>query len=215
MQDTMTPAERAARDRFEQDTAPVILPVLPGTWLSAKKMGLNIDVGRYEFIDEGTHIWESFFRHWGWWKTVVLGWYPYTDLRDSYLHDKQGIGRPWLRVLSEEWQTLIFREFVLLIQEWNSLVRPEHRQGFLPEEEFHPWMERWLSLTNTSWKQGLAELERAVYEDAKPEVTPADVARLLSRYQHSASTWRPMMPEKAIFHQKYADRSAYWTFEGE
>lgn len=208
-----TPAEKAQQEKFNQDTTPAILPVQQGTWLDAKKMGIDLDAGSFEFVEDGTHVWESFYRHWGWWKTIILGWYSYTDLRDFYSHDRQGIGRPWLRILPEEWQSLIFRELILMIKDWNTLVDEEHQIKFSRDEEFPAWVERWLSLTNQSWRQGAQDLDRELHVSASEDLEESSVAKVVHRYNSSAATWRPMMPERAVWHQKYGDRPEYWTFE--
>lgn len=208
----ITPAEKAQIEKFHQDVTPVTLPVESRTWLEPKKMGLDLDAGNFEFIDEGSHIWESYFRHWGWWKTIVLGWYPYTDLRDYYSHKRQGIGRPWLRELPEDWQSLIFRELILLITQWNSLVDEPFRIVFGKDEIYPKWVMRWLSITNASWRQGARDLELELYEKSS-EIDNLSVAKMVQQYQKSGLTWRPVMPEIAVHHQRYANRDEYWTFE--
>lgn len=213
MKDQYTPAEKAQLEKFNQDVTPAILPVLPGTWLDEKKIGIDLDAGSFEFVDNGTHVWESFFRYWGWWKTIILGWYPYTDLRDFYSHDRQGIGRPWIRILPEAWQSLIFRELILLASDWNSLVDEEYKIRFERDEELPVWVQRWLSLTNQSWRQGSHDLDRELHSSSSIDIDQAVVAKLVQKYNYSATTWRPMMPERAVYHQKYGDRPEYWTFE--
>lgn len=208
-----TPAELAGMEKFNQDVTPAILPVLPGTWLSESGMGIDLDAGSLEFVDDGSHVWESFFRHWGWWKTIALGWYSYTDLRDFHSHNKQGIGRPWLRSLPEYWQELIFRELVLMVKEWNSLVDVEYSINFERDEEYPRWLERWLSLTNQSWRQGVHELDEELHRCASENLDESSVAKMTKMYTASAYTWRPMMPERAVHHQKYGDRGEHWTFE--
>lgn len=211
MNDKLSTAESAIAERFKDDVSPVTLPVKPRTWRSLKSMGVNLDEGSYAFIDEGTHIWSSFFLHWGWWKTVVLGFYPYTDLRDYEAHERQGIGRPWLAMLPERWQELIFRELILLITGWNSLVTHEHWISFEEGEELPGWVQRWLSLTNQSWRRGATEFESALF-GAAYDSSEEDVLELVQQYCLSSLTWRPMMPECALYHRKYGSRNEYWEF---
>jgi hypothetical protein len=205
-------AESALAEQFKEDVSPVTLSVKPRTWRSLKSMGVNLDDGCYEFIDEGTHIWSSFFHRWGWWKTVVLGFYPYTDLRDYEAHERQGIGRPWLAQLPERWQELIFRELILLILEWNSLVAPEYWVSFEEGEELPGWVQRWLSLTNQSWRRGISEFESALFSSVAADNAEEDILHLVQQYRLSASTWRLMMPEEAIYRRKYGSRNEYWEF---
>lgn len=209
----LTQTELARQEKYNQDVAPAILPVLQGTWLDPKKMGIDEDAGTFEFIEDGTHVWESFFRHWGWWKTIGTGWYSYTDLRDFYSHDRQGIGRPWLRALPDPWQSLIFRELILLVRDWNKLVEDEYKVMFDREEKFQPWVERWLSLTNQSYRRGALDLDEEIHRCGLETVNENDVSRLVKQYLASESTWRPMMPERAVYHQKYGERGEHWTFE--
>ena len=209
----LTQTELARIEKYNQDVAPAILPVLPGTWLDSKRMGIDEDAGTFEFIEDGTHVWESFFRHWGWWKTIALGWYSYTDLRDFYSHDRQGIGRPWLRALPDPWQSLIFRELILLVRDWNSLVDDQYKVIFDRVEEFQPWIERWLSLTNQSYQRGAQDIDEEIHRCASKDIPENDVARLVKQYMASEATWRPMMPERATYHQKYGERGEHWTFE--
>lgn len=214
----MSPAERATYDGYLRDVMPSTLPTAPRTWRSLKSMGVDLDRGDIQFVDDGTHIQRSYLQYWGWWKVVVLGWYPYTELRDIEAHERQGLGRPWLRLLPELWQEVIFRELILLVDEWNDVVGGDDArvEFVLPEEQSNligtpEWLERWLSLTNESWRRGAVALERELYEVADP--TAAEVASLLARYRASSLTWRPMMPDRAKYHQKYGKRGAYWSFE--
>ena len=209
----LTQTELAQQEKYNQDVTPVILPVLPGTWLDAKKMGLDLDAGNFEFVEEGTHVWESVFLHYGWFKTVIQGYYPYTDTRDFYAHDRQGIGRPWIRALPDQWRDLIFRELILLILSWNSLVDSEYRIKFERDETYPRWLERWLSLTNSSWRQGAQDLGEEVYRYSSIDVDESTVYKIVRQYNFSGNTWRPLMPEKAVHHQKYAERGEHWTFE--
>lgn len=209
----LSDAEIAAKRQFEVDTYPTKLPVPSRTWVDEKIMGIDVTAGSYEFLDDGSHIWQSFFDHWGWWKTTVLGWYPYTELRDYHLHEQQGIGRPWLSKLPDKWQELIFRELVLLVTTWNDLVKIEHRFTYTVDEDVPNWMQRWLSLTNRSWRLGFAEFEREIYESASEGISALEIAKLVQRYQASAVTWRPIMPETAEYHRRYGDRGEFWSFE--
>lgn len=206
----MTPTRELIDAQFLVDTVPATLPTLPGTWRSLETMGVDVSAGNYEFFDPGTHIQQSYHDYWGWWKTDVLGFYAYTELRDVEMHERQGLGRPWLALLPEAWQELIFRELIFLVQEWNALIAAESRftfQGGMPN-----WMLRWLSLTNRSWRQGTLELEEEVLRYVS-EVDEQLLARFVTRYQLSGLTWRRIMPERAVYHRKYAERPEFYTFE--
>lgn len=209
----LTQTELAKLEKYNQDVAPAVLPVLPGTWLEPKKMGIDEDAGNFEFIEDGTHVWESFFLHYGWFKTICLGWYPFTDLRDYHSHDRQGIGRPWIRALPDAWRDLVFRELVLLVRSWNSVVDEQYKVNFSRNEEHPAWLQRWLSLTNQSWRRGAQDLDEELQECASGDVDENTVAGIVKQYNLSGSTWRPMMPERAVYHQKYSDRPEYWSFE--
>lgn len=209
----LSPSEAKMLELVQRDTEPNTLPTAPYTWRTLAAMGVDVNEGNLSFVDDGTHIHQSYLDHWGWWKIRVLGWYPYTDLRDIEAHERQGIGRPWLRLLPEIWQEVIFRELILLIGAWNEIVRGPYEQiRFDEKDETYEWLSRWLSLTNESWRRGADVLERELYESG-PEVTSGQVASLQARYRASALTWRPMMPERAEFHRRYGDRSEYWGFQ--
>jgi len=210
-----SPAGRAAVAQLEVDIRPNVLRVPVRTWLSLRGMKVDVTLGNIEYIDEGTHIWHEFYNHWGWWKLTILGWYPYTELRDYQIHETQGIGRPWLRLLPEIWQELIFRELVLLIKHWNAMVDEPYAIRFRSDEKLPQWVERWLSLTNHSWRLGYADLEREIYECSATSWTPEAVAGMVQRYQASAVTWRGMMPERMEYHRRYGTRDEYWTIESE
>ena len=213
LDESKSSAALAIANRLRGDVAPASLPVMPQTWRSLKAMGVDIDEGKLEFLDEGTHIWYSYFLHWGWWKTKVLGFYPYTELRDYEAHERQGIGRPWINLLSEMWQGLIFRELVLLTAAWNDLVVPESQFTFGQKEAFPVWMDRWLSLTNESWRRGATEFEREISDALQHPSDDLRSARLVQQYRASSMTWRPMMPEIALYHRKYGERPEYFSFE--
>lgn len=205
-------SEVLLRERFLDDVQPVRLVVPNSTWTDLKKMGVDPAQCHFEFIDDGTHIPNAFFGLWGWWKTTILGFYPYTELRDYEAHARQGIGRPWLSMLEEKHQELIFRELYLLLQEWNRIVddafiyTPSMNKDLLPD-----WMKRWLSLTNESYTKGILEAERSAFESCHTE-NRSHIFDFVTRYKYSERTWRPMMPERAVFHQKYGSRLAFWTF---
>ena len=194
---------------------PGTLPVLPGTWLSLKGMRIEVPRGQRVFIDEGRDTWNEFHDHWGWWKTQVCGWRPYTHERDFYRHDRTGQGRPWLRSLDMRWQELIFRELVLLIEAWNQMVDDEHRYRFGTDEREPTWMQRWLALTNEAFVDGIDEIRQEATEFAHSGLLDyLDASEtLVARYRFSEKTWRPMMPMRAVYHRRYAERGEYWTFE--
>lgn len=201
----------AMAERFKEEVSPIVLPVRKNTWRSLKMMGVDLDQGQYVFLDEGTHIWQSFFQHYGWWKTNALGFYPYTDLRDYEAHERQGLGRPWLRLMPQRWQELIFRELILLINGWNHSVSAQYEFQFGPDEELPSWVKRWLSLTNESWRKGAAEFEEELYRSLGGG-HESDVSALVQRYQASALTWRPMMPDSVQYHRRYGKRDDFYTF---
>ena len=207
-----SPAGLAFAERVREDLSPNTLPVLPRTWRSLAGMGINLDSGEYRFLSEGTHIWSSFFLHWGWWKTTAVGFYPYTDLRDYEAHERQGIGRPWLGLLPQRWQELIFRELILLVGDWNSIVSPSCHFHFREGEELPRWMERWLSLTNESWRRGASEFETELYHCMDSDEKESLAAKIAQQYRASGTTWRPMMPEEAAYHRPYGKRKGFWTF---
>lgn len=210
----LTPAALGADWRRRVEVHPNLLPVQNRAWTTVQGMGIDTGAGNHQFVDDGTHVWEAFRQHWGWWKTQILGWYPYTDLRDYWRHNLTGEGRPWLRILPEDWQELVFRELVLLVELWNKLVVDDRKYLFAVGQDEPEWMGIWLTLTNEVWRRGASDVERGLLEALRsPEFSAATVEEFKRTYLRSSLTWRPMMPERAVFHRKHMERPEYWTFE--
>lgn len=213
-EEELSPAGVLAQIRNRQAVAPTMLPVLPDTWLTLKGMNVVTDEGRRAWLQDGTHVWRSFRLHWGWWKTQICGWYPYTSERDYYLHERSGEGRPWLNLLPERWQEIIFRELVLLIDAWNKVVAEEHQYRFEIAEPEPAWMSHWLALTNEAYRRGGEDFLRDIAEHAADaEEAVNSMYDLQAQYFDSLTTWRPMMPDYALHHRKYGARAEYWSFE--